>query len=124
MGQAIVEEAMMVVDPEVDREEGGLAVGSAGSDELEAKTQENPHPHPTSRRKKRKEAQEMSLRYVIRYERWSGVTTQEWMTRRRAQVTSEVYVMTRSGAIQRKKTGDMQQKKLAAVKVTKWTWKR
>ena len=84
----MVEEAIMVVDPEADNEESGVAVRSAGSDELEAKTQENPHPHPTSQREKKKLAQEMSLRYVIRYERWSGNTPQVWMTRRLAQAIS------------------------------------
>ena len=124
MGQAIVEEAMRVVDPEVDRQDGGVAVGNTGSDELGAKTEENSHTHPTSRRKNRKEAQEMSILYGIRYAGWSGVTPQVWMIWRLVQVMSEVYVMTRAVASQRRKTGNMQQKKLAGVKVTKWTWKR
>ena len=117
----MVEEAMMVVDPEADNEESGVEVRSAGSDELEAKTQENPHPNPTSQREKRKGTLEMSLRYGIIYESWSGDMPQEWMTGRRVQVMSKVYVMTRAVAIQRKKTGDMRLKKLVAVKATKWT---
>ena len=124
MRRATVEEAVMGVDQEVDQKEGGVAVGSAGSDELEAKTQENPHPNPTSQREKRKGTLEMSLRYGIIYERWSVVTPQVWMTGRRVQVMSKVYVMTRAVASQRKKTGDMHLKKLVAVKATKWTWRR
>ena len=34
---------MVATDQAVDREEAGGEVGSAGSDELEAKTQANPH---------------------------------------------------------------------------------
>ena len=50
MKRAIVEEVVMVMDPESDHEEVVVAVGSAGSDELEAKTQENTHPtQPTVR---------------------------------------------------------------------------
>ena len=44
-------------------------VGSAGIDELEAKTQANPHQHPTSRQERKRWAQEMSRQYGIRYEK-------------------------------------------------------
>ena len=44
MRLVMVDEAMMVADPEADKEDGGVAVGNAGSVELKAKTQENPHP--------------------------------------------------------------------------------
>ena len=42
MRQAMVEEVATEVDQETDQEDGGVAVGSAGSEEVEAKTQENP----------------------------------------------------------------------------------
>ena len=70
----MVEDVVMEVDQEVEREEGTGVVGSAENDELEAKTQENPHPHPTSRHERKKEAQEMSLQCGTRYEKWSGDT--------------------------------------------------
>ena len=77
-----MDEVVMEIDQEVEREEGAGVVGSPENDEHEAKTQENPHPHPTSRHEKRKEAREMSLRCGTRYDKWSGDTTQVWMTRR------------------------------------------
>ena len=40
------EEAVTEMIQDEVREEGAGVVGSAESDELEAKTQENPHPHP------------------------------------------------------------------------------
>ena len=57
--------------------------GSVESDELEAKTQENPHLHPMRLPKKKLELREMSLRCGIRYERWSGDTPLEWKIGRR-----------------------------------------
>ena len=44
MRLAMAEEVMAAVAREADQDEEGVAVGSAGSDELDAKTQENPHP--------------------------------------------------------------------------------
>ena len=47
MGQEAMDEVVMTeMTQEEVREEGAGVVGSAESDELEAKTQENPHPHP------------------------------------------------------------------------------
>ena len=100
-----------------DQEDGAVVVGSPGSDELEAKTQANTHPHLTRRRKKKEEVQEMSLRYGIIYEKWNGDTLQAWMR-------SEVYVMMRVVASQRRKSGDDRRKKSVAAKATKWTWRR
>ena len=40
------EVAVMEMTQEEVRDEGAGVVGSAESDELEAKTLENPHPHP------------------------------------------------------------------------------
>ena len=73
---------MVVVDPDADQDDGGGVVGSAESDELDARIQENFHHHPTSRWKRRNVAQEMSLLYWIIYGRWSGGTPQVWMTGR------------------------------------------
>ena len=44
------------------REEGAVVGGSAESDELEAKTQEDHHPHPTRRLERMKGLLETSLR--------------------------------------------------------------
>ena len=44
--EALEEEATTEMTQDEVREEGAGVVGSAESDELEAKTQENPHPHP------------------------------------------------------------------------------
>ena len=43
--EAEEEKATTEMTQEEVREEGAWLVGSAESDELEAKTQENPHPH-------------------------------------------------------------------------------
>ena len=42
--EAMDEGVMMEMTQEEVREEGAVVMGSAESDELEAKTQENPHP--------------------------------------------------------------------------------
>ena len=91
MSQEVMDEVLIEVDQDVEREKAAMAVGSAENDELEVKTQENHHPRPTSQHEKNEETQEMSLRYGIRYEKWSGDTSQVWMTRRRARVKVEVY---------------------------------
>ena len=44
------------------REEGEGVVGSVGSDELDAKPQENPHPHPMRTQGRTKELRETSRR--------------------------------------------------------------
>ena len=44
--EAMDEEVMMEMTQEEVREEGAGVVGNVEIDELEAKTQENPHPHP------------------------------------------------------------------------------
>ena len=44
--EAMDEEATMEMTQEEVREEGAGVAGNVESDELEAKTQENPHPHP------------------------------------------------------------------------------
>ena len=43
--EAMMEEEVLEMVQEEVREEGGRVVGSAESDELEAKTQETHHPH-------------------------------------------------------------------------------
>ena len=53
--EAMDEEATNEMTQEEVQEEGAMVVGSAKSDELEAKTQENPHPHPMRVQEKPKE---------------------------------------------------------------------
>ena len=53
--EATDEMAMTETTQEEVREEGAGVVGSAESDKLEAKTQENPHPHPMRVQEKPKE---------------------------------------------------------------------
>ena len=53
--EATDEVAMMEMTQEEVREEGAGAVGNVESDELETKTQENPHPHPMRIQERMKE---------------------------------------------------------------------
>ena len=64
----------MGADQGEDRKEGASVGGSAESDELEAKTRENPHLHPMRLPEKKLEVRETSLQCGIRYERSSGDT--------------------------------------------------
>ena len=91
--EVMMEEAVQGMDQQEDRQEGAWVGGSAESDELEAKTQENPHPNPTSRYERRSELREIRLRCGIRYERWSGDTRRVWKIGRLAQMMIELYVM-------------------------------
>ena len=66
-----------MVAQEVD--DGCVAAGSAGSDEHEAKTQENTHHHLTSRQKNKKKVEQgMRLRCETSCDKWSGDIPQEW----------------------------------------------
>ena len=60
--EAMDEEVMMEMTQEEVREEGAGVAGNAESDELEAKTQENPHPHPTRMQERTKELRETGRR--------------------------------------------------------------
>ena len=68
---------MEMTQEEVREEWAGVA-GNVESDELEAKTQENPHPHPMRSQERTKELRETSRRCGTGYGRWSGDTPQEW----------------------------------------------
>ena len=52
--KTMVEEVMPGMDQEEGREEGAVVGGRAESDELEAKTQENPNPHLMRMQERRK----------------------------------------------------------------------
>ena len=87
------EEAATEMTHEEVLEEGAGVVGSAESDELEAKTQENPHPHPMRPHERMKELRETSRRCGTGYGRWSGDTPQEWKIGRLVQTKNELCVM-------------------------------
>ena len=72
------EEATMEMTQEEVREEGAVAAGNAESDELEAKTKENPHPHQMRPHERMDELRETSRRCGTGYGRWSGGMPQEW----------------------------------------------
>ena len=83
----------MGTDQGEDREEWAGVEVSAESDELEAKTQENPHHHPMILPKKELEGLETSLQCETKYERWSGDTPREWKIWRLVQKKIELSVM-------------------------------
>ena len=60
--EATDEVVMTEMTQEEVREEGAVVGGSAESDELEAKTQENPHPHPMRIQERKEELRETSRR--------------------------------------------------------------
>ena len=60
--EATYEVGMTEMTQEEVREEGAGVVGSVESDELEAKTQENPHHHPMGMQERKKELRETSRR--------------------------------------------------------------
>ena len=60
--EATDEVAMTEMTQEEVREEGAGVVGSAESDELEMKTQENPHPHPMGMQERKEGLRETSRR--------------------------------------------------------------
>ena len=63
MSQEAMDEVVMTeMTQEEDREEGPGVAGNAESDELEAKTQENPHPHPMRPQESANEPRETSRR--------------------------------------------------------------
>ena len=72
-----MEEAVKVTYQGEYWEEGAVVWGSAESDELEAKIQDNHHLHPIRLPKKKLEVRETSLQCGIRYKRWSGDTPRE-----------------------------------------------
>ena len=88
-----MEEVMKETDQEEVREEGAGVRGSAESDELEAKTQENPHTHPRRPQEKMKGLRETSRRCGTTYGRWNGDTPQDWKIGRLVQKTNELFVM-------------------------------
>ena len=88
-----MEEVVLETGQEEVREERAVAVVSAESDELEAKTQENPHHHPMILPKKELEGLETSLQCETRYERWSGDTPREWKIGRLVQKKIKLSVM-------------------------------
>ena len=72
---------MEMTQEEVREEWAGVA-GNVESDELEAKTQENPHPHPMGMQERKQERWEMSRRCGTGCGKWSGDTPQEWKIER------------------------------------------
>ena len=80
--EAMDEEVMTEMTQDEVREEGEGVVGSVESDELEAKTQENPPPHPMRIQERKKEPWETSRRCGTGCGRWSGDTPQEWKIER------------------------------------------
>ena len=91
--EAMDEEVRMEMTQEGVREEGAGVAGSAESDELEAKTQENPHPHPKNPQEKPKELRGTSRRCGTGYGRWSGDMPQEWKIGRLVLTKYELFVM-------------------------------
>ena len=61
------DEVMLEMTQEEVREEGEGVAGNVESDELETKTQENPHPHPMRPQERTKGLQEASLPCRTRY---------------------------------------------------------
>ena len=91
--EVMMEEVVLGTDQEEGREDGAVERGSAGSNELGAKTQENPHPRPTRRLERTKWLRETSLQCETRYERWSGDTPRVWKIGRLVQKKIELSVM-------------------------------
>ena len=88
-----MDEAVMTeMTQEEVREEGAGVVGGAESDELEAKTQENPDPHPMRIHERTKELRETSRRCGTGYGRWFGDTPQEWKIGRLVLTKNELFV--------------------------------
>ena len=99
----MVEEAVMCTDQGEDREAVAGVVGSAESEELEAKTQENPHLHQMRLPKNKQEGRETSLQCGIKYERWSGDTPRVWKIGRLVQNKIELSVMVMEELTSKKK---------------------
>ena len=94
MDQEATDEVVMTeMTQEEVREEGAGVVGSAESDELEAKTQENPHPHPMWMQGRKKELRETSRRCATGCGKWSGDAPQEWKIERLDLTKDELFVM-------------------------------
>ena len=92
--EATGEVAVTEMTQEEVREDGAGVVGNVESDELEAKTQENPHPHPMGMQERKQERWEMSRRCGTGCGKWSGDTPQEWKIGRLVLTKSELFVMT------------------------------
>ena len=75
-------------------------MGNVGSDEHEAKTQENPHPHPMRTQGRTKELRETSRRCGTGCGRWSGDTPQEWTIGRLVLTKNALFVMTKKLLVQ------------------------
>ena len=84
---------MTEMTQEEDREEGAGVVGNVESDELEAKTQENPHPHQMRVQERTKELLETCRRCGTGCGRWSGDMPQEWKIGRLDLTNNELDVM-------------------------------
>ena len=68
-------------------------MGSAESDELEAKTQENPHPHPMGMQERKEEVRETSRRCGTGCGKWIGDTPQEWKIERLVLTKKALFVI-------------------------------
>ena len=85
--------AMTEMTQEEVREEGAGVAGNAESDELEAKTQENPHHHPMGMQERKEELRETSRRCATGCGKWSGDTPQEWKIERLVLTKKALFVM-------------------------------
>ena len=96
MDQEVMDEAGMTeMTQEEVREEGAGVAGNVESDELEAKTQENPHPHPMGMQERKEEVRETSRRCGTGCGKWIGDTPQEWKIERLVLTRNELPVMTK-----------------------------
>ena len=96
MSQEVMEEeAVRETDQGEVREEVEGVWGSEESDELEAKTQENPHPHQMGMQERKQERWGMSRRCGTGCGKWSGDTPQEWKIERLVLTRNELPVMTK-----------------------------
>ena len=94
MGQEAMDEVVMTeMTQEEVREEGAGVVGGAESDELEAKTQENPHTHPMRMQERKEELRETSRRCATCCGKWSGDTPLEWKIERLVLMKKALFVM-------------------------------
>ena len=91
--EAMDEEVMTEMTQEEVREEGEGVAGNVESDELEAKTQENPHPHPMRIQERKVELLETSRRCATGCGKWSGDTPQEWKIERLVLTKKALFVM-------------------------------
>ena len=97
--EAMDEEVMMEMTQEDVWEEGAGVAGNVESDELETKTQENPHHHPMRIQDRKEELQETSRRCATGCGKWSGDMPQEWKTERLVLTRNELPVMTKKALV-------------------------